>query len=294
VRVTEPSLDAANIRYPARSSGVIESGRGAHLVVRNVIATHVYNDGCNIHGAQRACVFENIAAIECGDDGFSAHEDAECRIDGFVSIGNSTGITDTVSSVTHFKNVFIRDCLGYDVFFIGDSPHSIENAIVESSAARALDVGQHTDRTQLEAGTVRLKNVLFRRTAAPQEIRVSRNAELIADHCTFVGLNVQVTPGGAMTARDCIFTGDPKPEMILWLNTVWRGERNLYDLQSLRMDRTTYAEKDFANFQKAIGADKESRWGEIPAQPTAGADEASLEGLREMAADAVKRWRKLK
>ena len=114
---SERSLDAANIRYPARSSGVIESIAGSHLTVRNVVATHVYNDGYNIHGAQRDMVFENIAAIECGDDGFSAHEDGDCRIDGFVSIGNSTGMCDTVSSVTHFRNVFIRDCLGYDVFF---------------------------------------------------------------------------------------------------------------------------------------------------------------------------------
>ena len=56
-------LDDANIRYPARSSAVVQSIRGSHLTVRNITGTHVYNDGYNVHGAQRNLVFENIAAI---------------------------------------------------------------------------------------------------------------------------------------------------------------------------------------------------------------------------------------
>ncbi|MEQ1860239.1 MAG: DUF1565 domain-containing protein [Chthoniobacteraceae bacterium] len=231
-------LDAANIRYPLRSSGVIQSISGAHLVVRNIIATHVYNDGFNIHGAQRDCVFENIAAIECGDDGFSAHEDAECRIDGFVSIGNSTGLCDTVSSVTHFKNVFIKDCLGFDVFFISDSEHSIENAIIESSAARAFEAAQHTDRPQIGPCTVVLRNVLFRRAGAPQELRVGRNATLTAERCTFRGLTKPAQPGGELNATGCLFGSDT--------------------------------------------------------DPSAGADEASLARISEMAAVVVKRWREAK
>ena len=283
-------LDAADIRYPARSSGVIESGKGSHLVVRNVIATHVYNDGYNIHGAQRDMVFENIAAIECGDDGFSAHEDGECRIDGFVSIGNSTGMCDTVSSVTHYRNVFIRDCLGYDVYFISDSPHSIENGIVESSAARAFDAGQLTDRPQLGPCSVVLKNVHFRRTGGPQEIRVSRNAKLSAERCTFTGLNVQVTPGGEIFARQCVFGGEPKPDILLHANTLWRGSGNVLDVKSLRMDKMTFTETTFAAFQKLTG-DETSRWGAAKDANDVGADDAALKPLEQMAADVVKRWR---
>jgi len=241
----ERSLDAANIRYPKRSSGVIESGKGSHLTVRNIIATHVYNDGYNIHGAQRDMVFENIAAIECGDDGFSAHEDGECRIDGFVSIGNSTGMCDTVSSVTHYRNVFIRDCLGYDVFFIGDSPHSIENAIIESGAAHAFEAGQHPDRVQSGPCGVVLKNVRFRRIGAPQEIHVSRNSKLKAEHCTFLGMELPKASVGEIATWKCVFSTEPKPALV------------------------------------------------IPSQD-AGADDASLKPLEQMAADTLKRWRETK
>ncbi len=206
----DQTLAAANIRYPLRSSAVILSGKGSHLVVRNITGTHVYNDGFNIHGAQRACVFENIAAIECGDDGFSAHEDAECRIDGFTSIGNSTGLCDTVSSVTHYRNVFIKGCLGYDVFFIGDSPHSMENALIESSAARAVEVAQHTDRPQNGVSSVTLRNVLIRRVGSPHEIRIGKNARLTAERCTFIGLNVTPPSSGETSFNHCAFDDTPK------------------------------------------------------------------------------------
>ncbi len=287
----ERGPDTANIRYPARSSGVVQGGKGSHLIVRNIIATHVYNDGFNIHGEQRAMVFENIAAIECGDDGFSAHEDGECRIDGFVSIGNSTGMCDTVSSVTHYRNVFIRGCLGYDVFFIGDSSHSIENAIIESSALRAFEAGQHADREPNGPCSVVLKNVRFRRIGMPQELHVGSNAKLNAEHCTFLGLSVQVSPGGEIAARQCVFGGDPKPEIFLQVNTIWRGAGNLYDLKSLRLDKTAFTAETFPAFQKLTRGDAASRWGTDANRAGIGADPASLMPLEQMAAGVLQRWR---
>jgi len=290
----DQNLDAANLRYPARSSGVIESGSAQHLIVRNVITTHVYNDGYNIHGSERDCVFQNIAAIECGDDGFSAHEDAECFIDGYVSVGNSTGLCDTVSSSTHYKNLFIKECLGYDVFFIGDSPHSIENGLVLSSAARAFDVGQHTDRPQNGPSTVLLKNVLVRRVGSPQEVRLNRHGMLTANHCTFTNLNVQIVNGGGLAAEYCRFSGDPKPNALVWPNTLWLCDHNVYDFSSLRVDKITFTEKNFADFQKFSAGDKASHWGAAPEDAKdIGADEAALKKLEETAEDVVKCWREM-
>lgn len=289
----EPSqdLDAAKIRAPLRDAGVIESGAAQHIVVRNVISTHVYNDGFNIHGSERDCAFENIAAIECGDDGFSAHEDAECRIDGYVSVGNSTGLCDTVSSVTHYRNLYISDCLGYDVFFIGDSPHSIENGLVISKAHTAVNIARHSDRPQNGPSDVRFKNVLVRREGSLQEIRVSRDAKLLAERCTFRNLNVQLTHGGELRAENCIFSGDPKPEVILAPNSLWLGENNVYDLASIKLDKTVFTEKTFADFQRTSGGDKASHWGHE--MPDTGADETTAKTLETMAKDVLKRWREL-
>lgn len=113
------SLADYRIEAPLRASGVQFSSQSDHIVVRNVTSTHVHNDGFNVYGGESGFVFQNIAAIESGDDGFSAHGTAKCSIDGFTSIGNSTGLCDTGTSRTHYKNVFIKDCFGVALYFIG-------------------------------------------------------------------------------------------------------------------------------------------------------------------------------
>jgi hypothetical protein len=254
----DKGLDSVRIRYPLRSNGVTYSREGSHLVVRNITATHVHNDGFNIHGAQRELVFENIAAIECGDDGFSAHEDGDCRIDGFVSIGNATGLCDTGTSRTYYKNVYIKDCVGYDLFFIG-LEHSLENAIIESSAARAF----HLDGFRLTDGqtcTLRMRNVSLRRVGGgPNELRVGRGGVLEAERCTISNLNIQVTPGGNAAIRKSLVDGEPKPEVILWTNSLWRSEGNVYDVASWKVGQQVFSAGKLEDFQRLTGSETGSR-----------------------------------
>ena len=271
-------LDTANIRYPKRSSAVIQSQAGSWLTVKNITGTHVYNDGYNVHGAQRNLVYENIAAIECGDDGFSAHEDVDCQIDGFVSIGNATGLCDTGTSQTHYRNVFIRDCHGFDLYFIG-LKHSMENAVIESSAARTFWV----DGNLLKDGQrceVTLKNVLIRRVGGgPQELRIGRGGFLRAERCTFEGVNVMLTPSGAVDFQQSLFRGaESKPEALIFPNAIWQGQGNRYDFKSLRVAQTSYTPATFGDFQKLTGSEADSLWettAEIP--DGIGADEAFLQ-----------------
>jgi hypothetical protein len=254
----DKALDSMRIRYPLRGNGVSFSREGSHLVVRNITATHVHNDGFNIHGAQRELVFENIAAIECGDDGFSAHEDADCRIDGFVSIGNATGLCDTGTSRTYYKNVYIKDCVGYDLFFIA-LEHSLENAIIESSAARTF----HLDGFRLTDGqtcTLRMRNVLIRRVGeGPNELRIGRGGVLEAERCTISNLNIQVTPGGNAAIRKSLINGEPKPEIILWTNSLWRSEENAYDIGSWKVGQQVFAAGKLEDFRRLMGGETGSR-----------------------------------
>lgn len=294
---SDKSSDSVDIRYPVRSSGVAFSREGSHLVVRNLTATHVHNDGFNIHGAQRELVFENIAAIECGDDGFSAHEDGDCRIDGFVSIGNSTGLCDTGTSRTYYKNVYMKDCVGYDLFFIG-LEHSLENALIESSAARTF----HLDGFRLTNGQtcrLRMRNVAIQRVGGgPNEVRVARSGVLETERCTISNLNIQVTPGGNASIRKSLVTGDPKPEVILWTNSLWLSGENVYDVASWRVGQQVFAAGKLEDFRRLMGGDAGSRMltpeggstdattVNASAQPSleaVGADLPSLQRLREKA-----------
>ena len=179
------SLAEAKVFAPMRSAGVQFGGDNAHLVIKNLTATHPYNDGFNIHGDCRDVVFENIRAIECGDDGISAHESAQYRVDGFVSIGNSTGICDTVAAKTSYNRVFIAGCLGYDLFFLDDGRYKLSNAIVLSSAQNPFVLTGRDDKHAV----LEINNVLIRRMGGlPGTALVAKTATLKATRFTVENL----------------------------------------------------------------------------------------------------------
>lgn len=201
----DTKLADAGIFVPVRSAGVQFSGDNAHLVIKNITATHPYNDGFNIHGDCRDCVFENIHAIECGDDGISAHESAQYRVDGLVSIGNSTGITDTGTAQTSYRNIYLARNIGFDLYFLDEGRYSIINAMVLSSAQNPLTI------TGRATGDCRMKmdNVFIRRLTGPRTGQVALHATLEARNCTFENLDIQVT--GTATWTNCLIDGKSAP-----------------------------------------------------------------------------------
>ncbi len=199
-------LADVKIFAPMRSAGVQMSGDNAHLVIRNLTATHVYNDGFNIHGDCRDVVFENIRAIECGDDGISAHESAEYRVDGFVSIGNSTGITDTVAAHTSYNRVFIADCHGFDLFFLDDGRYKLTNAVVLSSAQNPFSLSGRDDKH----AELTMENVLIRRIGPPKDAEVAKTGVLSAKRVTFESMALNAR--GEVKLENCIINGQAMPE----------------------------------------------------------------------------------
>lgn len=196
------SLSEAKVFAPMRSAGVQMSGDNAHLVIKNLTATHPYNDGFNIHGDCRDVVFENIRAIECGDDGISAHETAEYRVDGFVSIGNSTGICDTVAAKTSYNRVFIADCLGFDLFFLDDGRYKLTNAVIFSKAQNPFTVtGREDKHCELE-----IDNVLFRRVVEPRTALIAATAVVKAKRLTMEGIKFDAR--GALEAEGAAATAE--------------------------------------------------------------------------------------
>lgn len=155
----EKTLAYGNWEEPVRGSGVeiaaacnpktCDGRRGSsmdcteahcgHLVFKNIIAMHVWNDGFNIHGNVRDLHFENIAAIECGDDGISAHEAVSMDVKNYVSIRNSTGICHIKKAATRHENVFVEGRLGVD-FFPCDSTVTI---LTDALFFYKFEVNQH-------------------------------------------------------------------------------------------------------------------------------------------------------
>ncbi len=197
------SLGEESIFVPVRSAGVQFSGDNAHLVIRNLTARYPYNDGFNIHGDCRDVVFENITAIGCGDDGISAHESAQYRVKGFVSIGNSTGICDTGTAQTSYEKVFIAECVSVDLYFLDDGRYALRDVLVDSSAQQPFIL---TGREEGEA-RMSLVNVYFRRLVEPRIGQVARRAALSAKDCTFEGMELRLV--GKATFDHCLLNGMP-------------------------------------------------------------------------------------
>ena len=266
------SLLEAKIEVPIRTAGVLIRGTSSHLVIRNLTATRPYNDGFNLSDS-RDIKLENIRAINCGDDGISAHGHCRYSVQGVHSIGNATGICDTGTSETTYDDVLIRNCIGFDLFFLDSGIYKVRNAQVISSAAKAFYLQGR--EAPAEPCRVTLDNVLIRREGTAGEVRVSANCQLKAEHLTLLNLDVQATGGTIEFSRTFIGgeipvadvqSGDAasdkprKPNLHLWKDAIWHGNGNWYDLNSARVDRVTFGDSEFGGFTRAVAAEQGSRW----------------------------------
>ncbi len=143
VRLDDKATAADLVRWsePFRCDGGVQfSGKNGCITIRNVIAKHFWNDGFNIHHDARQITFENIAAVECGDDGISGHEGVELIIRNYVGIGNSTGICHALVNATH-ENAYIEGTLGRDLYLPKDGGmQSFKNVCVNGDSRGGISI----------------------------------------------------------------------------------------------------------------------------------------------------------
>ena len=127
-------------------------------------------------------------------------------MNGFVSISNSTGITDILSAHTSYNHVFIADCLAYDLFFLNNGRYKVENTVVLSSSEHPLTVkADKGERTELT-----LDNVLILRAGKPEPARVQKDTKLNATRVTLE--NGTLIALGEVNYKNCLINGQPMPE----------------------------------------------------------------------------------
>ena len=185
-------LDDYHIEQPVRSNAVAVSGNTSYVTVKNLICTHVYNDGFGLTGTAKKLRFENIQSHFCGDDGISAHVSVQYEVFGFVSIGNATGIADSGNSDTYYDGVVIKDCVGTDLFFINERPgeatHTIKNVLVLCNAFRPVYLTVQKPDGHMD---VKMENVLIRgdkKRDTDSTFRMEGHTDLYTRDCSFIGL----------------------------------------------------------------------------------------------------------
>lgn len=146
----KPLTDYA-IEAPVRSNGLTVQGESSHWIIRNLRATRFWNDGFNFHGNSKDIRLENVSALECGDDGMSAHEQCEVAVDGFLARGNSTGICHIGHSSSKNRAVDLRDNHGWNLCVLGDGTHEFSDSII----GRGIRAGRPNNK---ESVTLRFLN----------------------------------------------------------------------------------------------------------------------------------------
>jgi hypothetical protein len=91
----------------------------SHHVYRNIKATGCNNDGFNLHGRGKDLLFVNIEGSNNLDEGFSAHDDISCEIQGGLFFGNDNGLTNIPSSKMKAHDLQIHSNLGWGLWLKG-------------------------------------------------------------------------------------------------------------------------------------------------------------------------------
>jgi hypothetical protein len=262
------SLAEARIETPIRSSGVAISGDCSQLVIRNLRCTHVYNDGFNIHGKTRDVRFEQVAAIECGDDGVSAHGDCRIVVDGLESIGNSTGMCHTNESHTDCRRVVIRDCLGFDYFMIGGGRHRLSDSVLHCRSEGAVRL--LGDSMTGAPCVVEFENVAIQRLGGRKELVFGAGAEVTVKRLKLDGFGLSLS-GNSCSLFDSVLGGGTAIEVTVYPQVKWQADRNIYDVRFLRFDKQFIGRDEFATYQRERQQDTMSRWEKVEfAEPFTG------------------------
>ena len=286
------SLAEARIEVPWVTTGVQIAGDCHDLVIRNVRAAHVLNDGFGITvgGAPGSLVrrvrFENIEAFECGDDGLSAHGDCEVFVDGFLSARNGTGMCTCGTSYNN--RVVIREAHGLDLdLYAGPGPHVFSNSVIVCHGVRPVSVAASVKGAAdtNAACSLVLDNVLVcgltNGAAGSDMIRVQARTSLVASRCTFADLSFTVWPGAGLELRDSVVAGRGARFISVATNAVWRAERNLYDLKLIQAGGRTHRAETYAQDMQATEQDRLSQW--VRLEPDSWLDRAkplSIGGVR--------------
>lgn len=240
------------IELPVRANGVSLHGTSDYIIIRNMTTTHFYNDGYGLSGTGKKLLLENIRAIECGDDGISAHAFSGVKIRRFHSIGNGTGICDTGNSDTDYEDVVIEKTVGIDLYFLqernGLASHRIKNAVIIGHGNKQLIIDSpKPDSLQ----TVEMDNVLFLGRWSDNGIaRVGDNCEISLRHCFFLNLDWAVA-AKAFKAHACLFT-DCGNGMTVSRKTEFIPSGNFYAVHHLKIGSIAYGIWNEGNYAKEL------------------------------------------
>ncbi len=250
-----------------RPSGVMTSGVGL-IIVRDLTCINFWNDGFNLHGGTGPIWFENIVGNWNGDEGFSAHENAECYVRGGEFSHNYWhGINDIIFSRTHFVDVICRDNRSKGVRFNGGA-HSLTDCSISGSPINVelLPCSRTrfplAEKHPLAPAFLNLRNTVVRSGRDDVGIFIGPDTRAVVEHSLLDGgapvIDVQPT-GKAFVANSVVMSG-AQQEVVAAGEYV--AHHNLYFPGRLTITGTEYGPDTFADYRAATGNGANSLIGE--------------------------------
>ena len=239
--------DLSSIRAPIRSSGVALSGNCEHLIIKNISVTHVWNDGFNIHQRSRDILFQNISAIECGDDGISEHEDCQIKVNGMLSRGNATGFCHVGQSQSDTQNIVIEDCPAYGIYLLDDSHHTLRNCVIRGKSTFAIRLVRNT--------TLNMSNVLLEDTG---RVQIESGASLQAQNVSSWGSDWNISKSSVTLNKSAI--AGPDAKLKIDQPVLWQSDTNIWDVQSIDWNGKVYDKSTFTQYVVDAKQDANSKF----------------------------------
>ncbi len=221
---TGKTPDQLAIECSVREHGMMFGGTTAQVIVRNVNITHVFDDGYNLHGRVSGIELHNCNAYDCGDQGFSAHDDCSSLIDGAEYRNCKDGVYNVTRSRTTARNLIICRARAMGYAGAAETTDTLENVILIDNA------------NQLQLGNGSAKNVLIVRTSASahaQTPAISCSGKVTLSQISAVGNTslFRTDAGASVRVEDCFFAPAQgvfhiradNPEQILSLKNVRAG-----------------------------------------------------------------------
>ena len=197
-------------------SGVQIDGNISHLVFRNITVTHVVNDGFALRTSPpgskvRDILYQHIRTVEACDDGFSAHDDCEVRVEDFVADGCSTGIA--TSGISFNDRVVTRNIHGVDLLF-GQGEHTVTNSRIGAHGGTAgISVDTWFETPGLDSCTLVLDNVVVTgpkgAPSGANHIQVrGAKGRLEIRHADLSDMSLSASGGAAIVLNDSVIRGN--------------------------------------------------------------------------------------
>ncbi len=242
-----------DIRVPIRMNGVSLHHQSNYIVIRDITAKNFVNDGYGLSGDGRHNKLINIATIDCGDDGISAHKNSGATIDGFYSSGNGTGICDTGNSHTVYNNVVIENIRGVDLYFLqelkGRAYHKMSNTLVKANGSKQFMVITNQPGASQQAV---FDNLIFiGKKSGDSFVRLYGNTDIEIVNSTVLNMD-WVAYMQRLSITNSLLT-DRNNGINCKKGAILKTANDILGLRHIRFDKTYYSGLTPANLKKFQG-----------------------------------------